>query len=189
MPSRRCGPTPRSSSSRSPAKHDWVNLRRASTASRIASACWMVSQLFLAEAIQPHHLGALAGSCRLLGGLSRDGRWRRSGGRECRGDWRGRRQIWCRRLASGRGFGWLELQTELHRWIEEALDRAEGDGEPLWNAAERQADLEAILRHHQIPELVLQDDGHLLRVLREQPRRQLYALGLGEEGDEEMMLA
>jgi hypothetical protein len=36
---------------------------------------------------------------------------------------------------------------------------------------------------------VLQDDGHLFRVLREQPRRQLHAFGGRQEGDEEMMLA
>ena len=31
--------------------------------------------------------------------------------------------------------------------------------------------------------------GHLFRILRQQPRRQLHALGGGQEGDEEMMLA
>ena len=36
---------------------------------------------------------------------------------------------------------------------------------------------------------MLQDDGHLLRILREQPRRKLHAFGGGQEGDEEMMLA
>ena len=56
-------------------------------------------------------------------------------------------------------------------------------------AAERQADLETILRHHQIPELMLQNDRHLFRILRQKPRRQLYAIGGGQEGDEEMMLA
>src|SRR5262249_39653144 len=82
-----------------------------------------------------------------------------------------------------------ELQAELHRRIEEALDRAERHRQPLGDAAERKPDLEAILGHHQVPELVLQDDGHLVRILREQARRELHALGLGNEGDEEMVLA
>ena len=43
--------------------------------------------------------------------------------------------------------------------------------------------------HRQVPELVLEDDRHLFRILRQQPRRQLHALGLRHEGDEEMMLA
>src|SRR6185312_10300450 len=64
-----------------------------------------------------------------------------------------------------------------------------GHSQPFRNAAERQPDLEAILAHLQVPELVLEDDGHLVRILRKQTRRKLYALGLGNEGDEEMMLA
>ena len=40
-----------------------------------------------------------------------------------------------------------------------------------------------------IPELMLQDDRHLLRVLRVHPRRQLHARGIGGEGDLEMMVA
>src|SRR5262249_46287058 len=57
------------------------------------------------------------------------------------------------------------------------------------NAAERQADLEAVFMHHQVPELVLQDDGHLLRVLRHQARRQLHPFCLGQERNVEMMIA
>ena len=53
----------------------------------------------------------------------------------------------------------------------------ERNHQPLGDAAERQADLEAILGHHQVPELVLQDDRHLFRILRQQPRRQLHAVG------------
>ena len=44
-------------------------------------------------------------------------------------------------------------------------------------------------QHHQIPELVLQDDGHLFRILRQQPWRNIHAFGGGQEGDEEMVLA
>jgi hypothetical protein len=81
------------------------------------------------------------------------------------------------------------LQAELHGRIEKALDGGKGNHQPLGDAAERQPDLEAIFRHHQVPELVLQDDGHLLRILREQARRKPYAVRLRQEGDEEMMLA
>src|SRR5262249_8497734 len=62
------------------------------------------------------------------------------------------------------GFGarhFFELQAKLHRRIEEPFHRREGHGQPLRHAAERHADLEAALGHHEIPELVLQDDGHL----------------------------
>jgi hypothetical protein len=45
------------------------------------------------------------------------------------------------------------------------------------------------LVHPQVPELVLQDDGHLLRILRAQPRRDDHAGVVGPEGDIEMMLA
>ena len=83
----------------------------------------------------------------------------------------------------------LELQPELHRRIDEALDRVERHQQPLRHAAERQADLERLVADLQIPELVLQDDGHLLRILLAQPRRQPHALGRGVEGDVEMMLA
>ena len=64
-----------------------------------------------------------------------------------------------------------ELQAELHRRIEEALDGGERDEQPLRNAVERQADLEGVLGDRQVPELVLEDDRHLLRILRAQPRR------------------
>src|SRR5438045_2154966 len=36
---------------------------------------------------------------------------------------------------------------------------------------------------------MLEDDRHLLRILRQQPRRKLHALGGRQEGDEEMVLA
>src|SRR6478735_852301 len=144
---------------------------------------------FLAEAIQPHDLGALARLRRLFGLLAgrRGNGGCRGGNGECG---RGSRQIRRRRrIACRRTVDRLELQPELYRGIEEALDRTEWNGQPLWNAAERQSDLEAIFRNLEVPELVLQDDCHLLRILREQPRRQLDALGPGQKGDEEMVFA
>ena len=41
----------------------------------------------------------------------------------------------------------------------------------------------------EIPELVLQHDGHFFGILRAQPVRQPHAFGGGVEGDEEMMVA
>ena len=41
----------------------------------------------------------------------------------------------------------------------------------------------------QVPELVLQDDGHFLRVLRPDPLRQFHAGMAGAEGDIEMVAA
>ena len=49
--------------------------------------------------------------------------------------------------------------------------------QPLRHAAERQADLERLVAHLQVPELVLQHDGHFLRILLAQARRQPHALG------------
>ena len=43
--------------------------------------------------------------------------------------------------------------------------------------------------HLQVPELVLQDDRHLLRILRAQPRRDHDAGMIGAERDVEMVLA
>jgi hypothetical protein len=61
------------------------------------------------------------------------------------------------------------LQPELHRRIEESLDGGERDHEPLRHAAEGKADLELVLAHDQVPELVLQDDGDLFGILLPQP--------------------
>src|SRR3984893_6232099 len=106
--------------------------------------------LFLAEAIQPPDFGALARLCRLFlvfggRGGDRHGRGRGDCRKVCR---------WC----LSRGIGWLELQAELHRRVEEALDGIERNHETLGDAAERQADLKTILGHHQVPELVLKND-------------------------------
>src|ERR1700758_1582283 len=80
--------------------------------------------LFFAEAVEPHDLGALGGLVRLVFGLFGGHRQRGRRGRGCRlalfGRWRDIRG--------------LELQAELHGRIEEALDGAEGNDQPLRNA-------------------------------------------------------
>ena len=44
------------------------------------------------------------------------------------------------------GLGRLELEAELHRGIEKAGDRLERHRQPFRHAAERQADLEGLVR-------------------------------------------
>jgi hypothetical protein len=87
-----------------------------------------------------------------------------------------------------RGADLLELQAELNRWIEEALHGGKRHVQAFRNAAEGHADLEAFVGHYQIPELMLQDDGHLLGILRQHARRQAHAVRAGVEGNIEMML-
>ena len=54
---------------------------------------------------------------------------------------------------------------------------SKGIEEPLRHAREGQPDLEAVLGHGEIPELVLQDDRHVLRVFLAQAVRQAHARG------------
>src|SRR6202171_3422774 len=84
---------------------------------------FLARRLFLAEALQPHDFGALARLCRLLRLLRG-----RGGNRPGRG--RGDCRKVCRRCLS-RGIGWLELQAELHRRGEAALDGIERNHETL----------------------------------------------------------
>ena len=82
-----------------------------------------------------------------------------------------------------RGVLAVELQAELHRGIEEALERGEGDRQRLGLAVEGQADLEAGLGDLEVPVLVLQHDGHFLVVLLEQALADAHA---GRAGENEM---
>ncbi len=51
------------------------------------------------------------------------------------------------------------------------------------------ADLEAGIGNLEIPELVLDDDGHLFWIFALQVLREANARRAGQEGDEEMMVA
>ena len=55
------------------------------------------------------------------------------------------------------------------------------------HAAEAEADREAVLRDLEIPELVLQDDGHLARVARQQIISERNAGMIGAERDVQVM--
>ena len=82
-----------------------------------------------------------------------------------------------------------ELQPELGRRVVEGLDRLERHHESLRHAAEGELHLETLIRHLQVPELVLQDDGHLVRILFLEALRDHNPLCSGIEGDVEMVLA
>src|SRR5690606_37848470 len=75
------------------------------------------------------------------------------------------------------------------RRIEEAFHRGEGDEQPFRYPAEGQADLKRRIGDGQIPELMLKDDRHLLRITLAQARGYSYPRGPGGEGDVEMMVA
>src|SRR5690606_37124339 len=59
----------------------------------------------------------------------------------------------------------VELQAELHRRVEKALDGGKGDDQRLGLAVEAEADFEGAFADLEVPELVLDDDGHFLVVL------------------------
>ena len=61
--------------------------------------------------------------------------------------------------------------------------------QPFRDAVEGEPDLEIVLGDLEVPELVLEDDRHLLRIARLEAGRYLHALGAGIEGDEEVVLA
>src|SRR6185437_6037430 len=166
------------------------------TYGRAPPAARLGPPLLLAESIETDDFGAAG---RFVVGTFR--RFARCGGRGSGGGGSGRRGRGRRQLLLARGFGGLsgrlafglrdllELQPELHRRVEEALDRLERHAELLRHAAERKADRETGFVDLEIPELVLQDDGHLLGVLRLDPVGQAHALGAGVERDVEVVLA
>lgn len=119
--------------------------------------------LLLAESVERHDLAGLFHRLLLLGG----------------GGLRGRRLRLARRS--------LELQAEFDRRIGEGGDGVERDDEPLGLVLEAQGHGEALLRHLEIPELVLENHGHLLGILLAEIVRQRQAGKVGAEGDVEVM--
>ncbi|SUS03668.1 hypothetical protein DF3PB_1080002 [uncultured Defluviicoccus sp.] len=103
---------------------------------------------------------------------------------------------WCRRffsqvprvgvaLAQRRA----QLQAEVHRRIAERGHRCKRNLEPIRPALELERYRERILLHHQVPELVLQDNGHLAWIPRPYLGRHLNVGRRGCEADVEVMLA
>ena len=96
-----------------------------------------------------------------------------------------RRRAARRRLRHAR----LELEAERHRRIGEAGDRIERHDQSFGLAGEVEVHFERVLGDHQVPELMLQDDRHLVgkaaldRGRNDDPRR------VGLERDVEVMVA
>jgi hypothetical protein len=93
------------------------------------------------------------------------------------------------RLGNGVGVFDIEFQLEIHRRIIEAADRRIGNMQLFRHVGEGQADIEGVLGDFEIPELVLQHDRHLLGILLAHPVGDLHAGRVGDEGDEEMVVA
>jgi hypothetical protein len=83
----------------------------------------------------------------------------------------------------------LELQAELHRRIEKALDRRERHDELFQHVVEGQFHRKLAVADLQVPELMLQDNCDLFRVFLAQPVRNLGSGMARIDGDEQMMLA
>ncbi|KAK0363614.1 hypothetical protein LTR94_014342 [Friedmanniomyces endolithicus] len=83
----------------------------------------------------------------------------------------------------------LELQREIDGGIDEGGDRAEGNDQMGRDLVEGQADLEMAVADLEIPELVLEDDGHLVRETFRQMLGDIHPGGMGLERDVEMMRA
>ena len=83
----------------------------------------------------------------------------------------------------------VELELEIHRRVVEAAHRRERHFQLLRHVGEGQADLEAGLGDLEVPILELQHDRHLLGIAFAQPARHAHARRVGQEGDEEMVVA
>jgi hypothetical protein len=78
--------------------------------------------------------------------------------------------------------GRLELQQELDARVVEAGHGRIGHHQPLGLAAELQRDAELGLLDLQVPELVLQHDGHLVRIADQQVGRRRHPRTVRLEG-------
>src|SRR5580704_11924133 len=108
-----------------------------------------VKASFLSELVQRDHF-------RLVGG----------GGRQRRSSvgWLGFRFRLRRRGRGGLGLGHVEPQRVLDAGIDEAGDRRIWNREALLLAGEPERDREKRLARREVPELVLQDDRHLVGI-------------------------
>src|SRR5690606_17950602 len=81
-----------------------------------------------------------------------------------------------------------KLEFEIDRRVVEAADRVERDHEAFRRVGEGEADFELRFGDLQVPELVLDDDCHLLGIFCLQVLRDANARCAGQEGDEEMVV-
>ncbi len=81
-----------------------------------------------------------------------------------------------------------KMELEAHRGVDEIRHGIERDRKARGRAVETERDGEAFLRDLKVGELMLEDDGHPLWILSEEPLRDVDARRLGGELDVEMML-
>lgn len=87
------------------------------------------------------------------------------------------------------GHGGLKLQAEINRWIDESSNRSEGNIQLGRHLVKAEADGKAIFVNAQIPEFVLQHDGHFIGEPFAQMFRDRYPGRGGLEGNVEMVVA
>src|SRR5262249_5082371 len=80
-----------------------------------------------------------------------------------------------------------EFQSEWHRRVHKHLYGLERDMETFRDAIESKPDIEMILPNHEIPELMLEHNGHFVGIARPQTRRHAHAVDAGIKGDKKMM--
>jgi hypothetical protein len=90
---------------------------------------------------------------------------------------------------AGAVFAGAGAGAERHRWIGEACDRIEGHDQAFGLAGEMEAHFESVLGDDEVPELVLQDDRHLVGKAAPDRGRRDDAGRLGLERDVEVMVA
>ncbi len=83
----------------------------------------------------------------------------------------------------------MELQAEIHRRVGEGDERVVRDAQMLVHLVEAELDVEPLVVGDQPPELMLEDDRHLLRILLMQPVGDLHVGVVGAEGYVEMVVA
>src|SRR5579883_448180 len=103
--------------------------------------------------------------------------------------WRGQERQFRRAVRLARfGLAWAQGERKVDAGVVEDTDRAEGDDQPFRDIVEGKADLETVLRHSKVPELMLQHNRHLMRIFVRQPFRKADAGCARIEGDQKMMI-
>ncbi|CUX14319.1 hypothetical protein AGR7C_Cc110171 [Agrobacterium deltaense Zutra 3/1] len=83
----------------------------------------------------------------------------------------------------------IELELEIDGRIVETANGVVRDDQLFRRIREGQADFEAGFGYFQVPELMLDNDGHLLGIFRLEVLGNPHARRAGQEGDEEVMVA
>src|SRR5262249_19795131 len=81
-----------------------------------------------------------------------------------------------------------KFQSEWHRGVHKRFYGFERDVEAFRDAIKGKPDIEMILLNREIPELVLEHDGHVVRVARPKTRRYAHAVNASIESDKKMVI-